>query len=164
MLVLELQALTRESFAPYGDVIEPGAGQKSTMNDGRFDRYDDLCRLETDAGGHIAVGIAECVEATALPYEFDRVERHPRGSQAFVPLDFCRFVVAVAPPGEIVGAADMCAFVTNGQQGVNYHRGTWHMPLIAPEKGQRFLIVDRAGDSPNCEERRLDQPLTLAAI
>lgn len=164
MLVLEPQALTREAFAPYGDVIEPGAGQATTMNDGRFERYDDLCRVETDAGGRVAVGIASCVEATVLPHEFDRVERHPHGSQAFVPLGLCRFVVAVARPGEIVSAADVHAFVTNGQQGVNYHRGTWHMPLIAPEKGQRFLIVDRAGDSPNCEERRLDQPLTLAAI
>ena len=150
------------------------------MNEGRFERYDDLCRVETDAGvgrvtafmsepvgartGRVAVGIASCVEATVLPHEFDHVERHPLGSQAFVPLGFCRFVLAVAPPGEIVAAADMRAFVTNGQQGINYHRGTWHMPLIAPEQGQRFLIVDRAGDSPNCEERRLDQPLTLAAI
>ena len=164
MLVLKPQALTREAFAPYGDVIEAGPGQTKTMNDERFERYDDLCRVETDAGGRVAVGIASCIEATVLPHEFDRVERHPHGSQAFVPLGFCRFVVAVAPPGEIVTAADICAFVTNGQQGVNYHRGTWHMPLIAPEQGQRFLIVDRAGDSPNCEERRLDQPLTLAAI
>ena len=164
MLVLKPQALTREAFAPYGDVIEAAPGQTTTMNDGRFERYDDLCRVETDAGGRVAVGIASCVEATVLPHEFDHVERHPHGSQAFVPLGLCCFVVAVAPPGEIVSAADVRAFVTNGRQGVNYHRGTWHMPLIAPEKGQRFLIVDRAGDSPNCEERRLDQPLTLAAI
>ena len=164
MLVLKPQALTREAFAPYGDVIEAGPGHTTTMNDGRLERYDDLCRVETDAGGRVAVGIASCVEATVLPHEFDHVERHPLGSQAFVPLGFCRFVLAVAPPGEIVAAADMRAFVTNGQQGINYHRGTWHMPLIAPEQGQRFLIVDRAGDSPNCEERRLDQPLTLAAI
>ena len=164
MLVLKPQALTREAFAPYGDVIEAGAGQTTTMNDGRFERYDDLCRVETDAGGRVAVGIASCIEATVLPHEFDRIERHPHGSQAFVPLGFCRFVLAVAPSGDIVSAADVRAFVTNGRQGVNYHRGTWHMPLIAPEQGQRFLIVDRAGDSPNCEERRLDQPLTLAAI
>ena len=164
MLVLTPQALTRESFAPYGDVIEAGPGQTTMMNDERFERYDDLCRVETDAGGRVAVGIASCVEATVLPHEFDHVERHPLGSQAFVPLGFCRFVLAVAPPGEIFAAADMRAFVTNGQQGINYHRGTWHMPLIAPEQGQRFLIVDRAGDSPNCEECRLDQPLTLAAI
>lgn len=164
MLVLKPQALTHEAFALYGDVIEAGTGQATMMNDGRFERYDDLCRVEIDAGGRVAVGIASCVEATVLPHEFDRVERHPHGSQAFVPLGFCRFVVAVALPGEIVSAADVRAFVTNGWQGVNYHRGTWHMPLIAPEQGQRFLIVDRAGASPNCEERRLDQPLTLVAI
>ena len=163
MLKLNPQALTREAFAPYGDVIEAGAGPAAMMNEGRFERFDDLCRLETDTGGRMAIGIASCLEATALPYEFDLVERHPHGSQAFVPLGFCRFVVAVAPPGDTVRAADVRAFVTDGQQGINYRCGTWHMPLIAPERGQRFLIVDRAGDSPNCEERRLDQPLTLIA-
>ena len=164
MLVLEPQALTREAFAPYGDVIEAAAGQKTMMNDGRFERFEDLCRVETDAGGRVSIGIASCLKATALPYEFDCVERHPHGSQAFVPLGICRFVLAVAPPHDTVAAADVCAFVTDGQQGVNYHRGTWHMPLIALEKGQRFLIIDRTGEAANCEECRLDQSLTLAAV
>ena len=163
-MVLEPQALTAEAFAPYGDVITTGAGPAAMMNDGRFQRFDDLCRVEIDAGGRVAVGIATCLEATPLPYEFDLVERHPHGSQAFMPLDFCRFVVAVAPPGDTVSVAEVRAFVTDGRQGINYRRGTWHMPLIALEKGQRFLVIDRAGDLPNCEERRLDKPLMLAAI
>ena len=129
------------------------------MNDARFDRFEDLASVDVDA--RVAISIAQSRTATSLPYRFDIVERHPRGSQAFVPMDPVRFVVVVAPPGESVEAHDLRAFVTNGRQGVNYRRGTWHMPLIAFEAGQRFLIIDRAGDGPNCDEHVLDEPVLL---
>ncbi len=78
-----------------------------------------------------------------------------------MPLEPFRFVVVVAPPGESVEASDLRAFVTNGRQGINYRRGTWHMPLIAFEAGQRFLIIDRAGSGANCEEHVLDEAVLL---
>ena len=65
---------------------------------------------------------------------------------------------------ETVEAEDLRAFVTNGRQGINYHRGTWHMPLIALEAGQEFLVIDRAGDSPNCDEHSLGEAVTLAEL
>lgn len=162
MITLEPQLLTRERFAPYGDVIEAIPDRVAAMNTGRFDRFDDLARVEADANGRIAISIARCRVATSLPYRFDLVERHPQGSQAFVPLTASRFVVVVAPPEETVEVRDLRAFVTNGRQGINYHRGTWHMPLIAFDSGQEFLIVDRAGDAPNCDERKLDEAVVLA--
>ena len=72
-------------------------------------------------------------------------------------------VVVVAPPGESVDAGDLRAFVTNGRQGINYHRGTWHMPLIAFDAGQEYLIVDRAGSEPNCDEHEFDTVVMLEA-
>ena len=151
--------LTRERFSPYGDVIETSSDRRQAMNESRFERFDDLC--DVDVGGRVAVSIARCRSATALPYRIDAVERHPLGSQAFIPLTPCRFVVVVAPPSASVDASDLRAFVTNGWQGVNYRRGTWHMPLIAFEAGQQFLVIDRAGDAPNCDEHGLDEPVTL---
>ena len=91
------------------------------------------------------------------------VERHPHGSQAFIPRGEARLVVVVAPAGESVDADELRAFVTNGRQGINYHRGTWHMPLIGFDEGQEFLVVDRAGDTPNCEEHWLETPVMLLA-
>ena len=153
--------LTRERFAPYGDVIESVVDRTAAMNAERFERFDDLCKLDMADDGRIAVSIARCRVATALPYRLDMVERHPLGSQAFVPLGPSRMIVVVAPPEESVEASDLRAFVTNGRQGINYHRGTWHMPLIAFESGQEFLIIDRAADQPNCDIHSLDEPVML---
>ena len=164
MSAIELHALpiTRQRFAPFGDVVAAAADRRTPMNAARFERYDDLARVDVDAddGAHAGISIARARTGTALPYCFDTVERHPLGSQAFIPLAPFRFVVVVAPAEDAVDPGDLRAFVTNGHQGVNYRRGVWHMPLIALEAGQEFLIVDRAGGG-NCEERVLDAPVTL---
>lgn len=160
-ITLRPQPLTKERFAPYGDVIESAAGSKAPMNAARFERFDDLCDVDVQGDGRVAVSIARCRVATKLPYRIDMVERHPLGSQAFMPLTPCKLIVVVAPPEASVEAEDLRAFVTNGRQGINYHRGTWHMPLIAFEAGQEFLIIDRAGDVPNCDEHSLDEALLL---
>jgi ureidoglycolate lyase len=151
--------LTRERFAPFGDVIETASERRESMNESRFDRFDDLADVDVDA--RVAISIARSRMATVLPYRFDVIERHPLGSQALVPLDPFRFVVVVAPPGQSAETGDLQAFITNGRQGINYRRGTWHMPMIAFEAGQRFLVIDRAGSGPNCDEHVLDEPVLL---
>ena len=160
-ITLVPKPLTSERFAPFGDVIESVVDRTAAMNAERFERFDDLCKLDMSDDGRVAVSIARCRVATALPYRLDMVERHPLGSQAFVPLGPSRMIVVVAPPEESVEASDLCAFVTNGRQGINYHRGTWHMPLIAFASGQEFLIIDRAADQPNCDMHSLDEPVML---
>jgi ureidoglycolate lyase len=160
-ITLVPKPLTSERFAPFGDVIESVVDRTAAMNAERFERFDDLCRLDMSDDGRVAVSIARCRVATALPYRLDMVERHPLGSQAFVPLGPSRMIVVVAPPEESVEASDLCAFVTNGRQGINYLRGTWHMPLIAFESGQEFLIIDRAADQPNCDMHSFDEPVML---
>jgi ureidoglycolate lyase len=160
-ITLVPKPLTSERFAPFGDVIESVVDRTAAMNAERFERFDDLCRLDMSDDGRVAVSIARCRVASALPYRLDMVERHPLGSQAFVPLGPSRMIVVVAPPEESVEASDLCAFVTNGRQGINYHRGTWHMPLIAFETGQEFLIIDRAADQPNCDMHSLDESVML---
>ncbi|MBT8083463.1 MAG: ureidoglycolate lyase [Gammaproteobacteria bacterium] len=154
--------LTRARFAPYGDVIDASHDAVQPMNEARFERFDDLCDVDLGDGG-VAISVTRARTATVLPLRVDCVERHPLGSQAFVPLSPCTMVVVVAPPGEAVEAGDLRAFVTNGRQGINYHRGTWHMPLIAFEAGQEYLIVDRAGCEHNCDEHELDTVVMLEA-
>ena len=152
--------LTPERFAPYGDVIESSRDRAVTMNDARFERFDDICDIDID--GRVSVSVARCRTPTTLPLCVDKVERHPLGSQAFVPLQATETVIVVAPPGETVDVENLRAFVTRPGQGFNYHRGTWHMPLIALADGQEFLVIDRAGD--DYEELVLDGSVMLEAI
>jgi ureidoglycolate lyase len=146
--------LTQERFAPFGDVLEALADNKQAMNSARFERFCDLADVDVgnDSGGRTSISIARSRSATALPYRVDMLERHPDGSQAFMPLANFQFVVVVAPAGESVDMQELAAFVSNGRQGINYHKGVWHMPMIAMQEGQEFLIIDRAGDSDNCDE------------
>ena len=163
-ITVQAELLTRERFAPYGDVIETSRESSDAMNEARFERFDDLCKIDLINDGRIAVSIARCRIPTSLPLRLDMVERHPLGSQAFVPLTRCKMLVVVAPPEESVDASALRAFVSNGRQGINYHRGTWHMPLIAFEAGQEYLIIDRGGIEPNCDMHNLDEPVILEGI
>ena len=159
-IVLQPAPLTRERFMIYGEVIEASLAHGSVMNDARFDRFDDLCDIDI-VDGEVAVSIARSRTESVLPYRIDMVERHPLGSQAFVPLSPCRMIIVVGPPAESVAPEDLRAFETNGRQGINYRRGTWHMPLIALESGQQFLVIDRAGEGANCDQHILDEPVML---
>lgn len=154
--------LTAATFAPFGDVIEcAGTNAADDMNDARFARYDRLARIDHDASAAGVVSIAQCLVPSSLPYEITLLERHPHGSQAFIPLAQFSFVVVVAPPGNPPTAADLRAFISDGEQGINYHRGTWHMPLLGFAAGQRFLVVDADESRPNCDELTLDTPVWL---
>lgn len=163
MITMRAEPLTRERFEPYGDVIETSRDQADPMNADRFQRFDDLCKIDLIKRGRVSVSIAKCRTPTGLPLKLDMVERHPLGSQAFIPLSPCKMVVVVAPPEESVDASSLRAFVSNGRQGINYKRGTWHMPLIAFEAGQEYLIIDRAGPEPNCDIHMLDEAVMLEA-
>ncbi len=162
-ITLKAEPLTGGRFAPYGEVIETARDVSGAMNAARFERFDDLCNIELINDGQIAVSIARCRTPTTLPLRLDLIERHPLGSQAFIPLSPCKMVIVVAPPEESVDAGDLCAFVSNGRQGINYRRGTWHMPLISFTAGQEYLIIDRGGNEPNCDEHTLDEVIFLAA-
>ncbi|HSH42663.1 MAG TPA: ureidoglycolate lyase [Arenicellales bacterium] len=153
--VLRAAPLTREGFAPFGDVIDTDGARHYPINRGAVERYHDLAPVDVGDDGRTLVNIFECRQPATLPLTVEIIERHPLGSQAFIPMDGAVMCIVVAPPGDEVAPGDLRAFVSNGRQGVNYHRGTWHMPLAAFRAGQRFVVVDRGGPGDNCEERDL---------
>lgn len=152
--ILPLEPLTAAAFAPFGDVLEPG-GASFPINGGMVDRFHDLARVET-LGGRLGISMGRG-RPYALPLEVTLVERHPLGSQAFVPMSEAPFLVVVAPEeGGVPGRPR--AFLTAPGQGVNYLRGTWHGVLTPLGRVGTFLIVDRIGDGANLEEYRYDLP------
>lgn len=151
---IKIEQLTRAGFADFGDVIETVNSNHFPINEGRVERYHDLATVQLGGDNSRAlINIFECNVASELPYQLPLVERHPLGSQAFMPLTPVKFVVVVGRAGELPDPQELRAFESNGKQGINYHRGVWHMPLIADEAGLRFLVVDRGGDGHNCDEQ-----------
>ena len=160
-LHLIAQPLTREAFALFGDVIESGRDRPLSINGGMTERHHDLARVDLGPqDGRVLVNIFETLPY-ALPLRVTMLERHPLGSQAFVPMDGSSFLVVVAPAGDAVCVDDIRAFVTNGRQGVNYARGVWHQPLVVTQREASFVVVDRGGSGHNCDELQVPAALTV---
>ena len=147
---LRVEPLTRAAFAPFGDVIEvDSAINRYAVNDGSAMRFHDLANIDISLdNGHPLVSIFRA-QPRNLPFEVRMLESHPLGSQAFVPMSpEVSFVVVVAADAN----ATPRAFLARRGQGINYHRGTWHHPLIALDRVSDFLVIDRGGDGDNCDE------------
>ncbi|WP_309664455.1 ureidoglycolate lyase [Tabrizicola sp.] len=155
MQTLRTQPLTAKAFAPFGDVLE-ATGDHRLINAGLCQRFHDRARLDFGPEARPGISIFQA-EPRALPYRFDLIERHPDGSQAFVPMTEHPFLVIVAATPE----ATPLAFLTNGAQGINLHRGTWHGVLTPLHAPGLFAVVDRIGTTPNLEEHRYSQPWTV---
>ena len=150
-------SLTSDAFAPYGDVLD-ASGDFRLINDGWCQRHHDRARLDFGPEGRAGISIFQA-RPRALPYSFDLIERHPDGSQAFLPMTQHPFLVIVADGPQ----ATPRAFLTAPGQGINLHRGTWHGVLTPLHAPGLFAVVDRIGPTPNIEEYRYAQPWTVLA-
>lgn len=155
MKTLDVQPLTAAAFAPFGDVISiDAATQHFPINGGRAERYHDLAHINTGADGKPIISIVRSQPST-LPLTVFMMERHPLGSQAFIPLSGQPYLVIVARPGAAPTIEDLHAFMAKPDQGINYAAGTWHHPLVALNSVSDFLVVDRSGPGENCDEVKL---------
>lgn len=156
--VITIRPLTAEAFAPFGDVIDASGDPDRLINKGLCGRYHDRARLDF-SDGRAGISVLEA-QLRPLPMPLDLLERHPEGSQAFLPLDGAPFVVVVAPDDDGRPGRPL-AFMTRPGQGVNYHRGVWH-GVLAPVSGSGlFAVVDRIGSGANLEEFPFDDPPML---
>ena len=151
MRELTPEPLTAEAFAPFGSVIEASDdAMKLVINQGHAVRFDRLAELDVADGG--GVGVNSLFRARPLAALVLRAfERHPLGSQGFVPLNGQPYLVAVAPAGDF-DPADVRLFRAEGHQGVQYSKGVWHHFLLALGGESDFLVVDRAGPGDNLDE------------
>jgi len=162
MRTITTEPLTREAFAPFGQVIETAGAHHYPINAGRTERFHDLAKVEL-AGVHARALISIFRgRHTALPHSLELVERHPLGSQAFYPVTSNPFLVIVAPD-ESGKPGTPRAFLTKPGQGVNIAINTWHGVLTPLVETAEFLVVDRGGDGNNLEEFRFEDPWTVVA-
>lgn len=158
---IRTEPLTAEAFAPFGDVLEAEGAPDRIINRGLCGRWHDRARLDFGPDGRAGLNLFKA-EPRRLPYRLDMVERHPRGSQAFVPMSRHPFLVIVAPDTP-EGPGRPRAFVTAAGQAINFHRGTWHGVLTPLHAPGLFAVVDRIGDGANLEEHWFDRPWDVVA-
>jgi len=152
MQILRPQPLTAEAFAQFGDVIETRDREYFMINNGNTQRYHRLAGVELGQPDDRAIISIFRAQALSMPLNIKMLERHPQGSQAFIPLKGNPFLIVVAPAGDIPHPASVQTFVTDGTQGVNYHTGVWHHPILCCTPEDDFLVVDREGEGNNCDE------------
>ena len=151
MRALTPEPLTAEAFAPFGSVIEASDEvAKLDINQGHAVRYDRLADIDVAEGGGAAIISLFRARPLAEPV-LKMFERHPLGSQSFVPLGGRPYLVAVAPAGDF-DSRKIRLFRAEGNQGVHYRKGVWHHFLLVLDDDSDFLVVDRAGPGDNCEE------------
>ncbi len=146
--VIRTEPLTNEAFAAFGDVLEVAGEPDKIINQGFCGRWHDRARLDL-ADGRLGISLFKA-EPRSLPYRLDMMERHPEGSQAFLPMSQDPFLVVVAP-NENDRPGRPRAFVTAPGQGINYHRGTWHGVLTPLHDPGLFAVIDRIGAGDNLE-------------
>jgi ureidoglycolate lyase len=162
MRKLTTEPISRDAFAPFGQVIEMEGAHHYPINSGNCERYHDLARVEL--GGVHARPLISLLRSRhfTLPLELKMVERHPLGSQAFYPLSQHPFLVVVATDESGMPGTPR-AFVTAPGQGVNIAMNTWHGVLTPLEADADFLCVDRGGEGNNLEEHFFLVPWTIQA-
>ncbi|MCW5868029.1 MAG: ureidoglycolate lyase [Candidatus Eremiobacteraeota bacterium] len=159
MKTLKPEPLTREAFAPYGEVIEAAnAREVRTINYGNTRRFHHLAGVEVGEGK----ALLSIFRSTPLPrpIPIKVMEMHPLGSQAFVPLSNRPYLVVVAGQGEFQ-VENLRVFLAGPQQGVNYHQGCWHHYSLALDEVSDFLVIDRDGPGENCLEVFLDEEIVI---
>lgn len=160
MKTLPIEPLTAKVFAPFGEVIQLEGAHHYPINLGSTERYHDLATIDvSDDDGHPIISLFRG-QPRKLPFKIDMMERHPLGSQTFLPLDHFPYLIVVALPGDLK-VENLRAFITQGWQGVNYAKNAWHHPLLALEKISDFIVIDRGGEGDNLVEQNLTESILL---
>ena len=146
--IIKPTKITRENFAAYGDLISSESIEPMDINAGYAKRFDNLAKINTAKDkGETIVSIFSALKRS-FPMKIDMMEKHPLGSQAFVPMKETTFLSFVAPAGDAPEINKIQSFIIPPKMGINYKPGIWHFPLISTED-TNFLVIDRKGSGKN---------------
>ena len=140
--------ISRSNFSSYGDLISSDDINPMNINEGYAKRFDNLANLDTSKdSGKTIVSIFSALKRT-FPMKIHMMEKHPLGTQAFIPMKETTFLAFVAPSGESPEIDKIQSFIIPPRMGINYKPGIWHFPLISTEN-INFLVIDRKGSGDN---------------
>ncbi|MFS4437994.1 ureidoglycolate lyase [Paracoccaceae bacterium GXU_MW_L88] len=157
---LVAQPLTAEGFAPFGEIIQRRDAPSKVINRGMCDRHHALASVELSGEGTAVINIFHGRPYT-VPLMLDLMERHPLGSQCFVPLGPHPWLAVVAhDDGGKPGTPH--PFLVPPGIGLNYPRGLWHAVLTTLYEEADFLVIDRDGPGNNLEEYNMETPWQIS--
>ena len=147
-IIIKPKKITRKNFKKFGDLICTKKIRPININNGYAKRFDNLCKINTSLRkGNTIVSIFSA-KKRKFPMSIKMMEKHPLGSQAFIPMNETKFFVFVAPKGKKPNINSIKSFLVPKQTGINYKPGIWHFPLIST-KNMNFLVIDRKGMGNN---------------
>ena len=154
--IISPEPINNLNFSEFGEVITTKDIKPLDINNGYAQRFDGIANLDTkEQNGETTISIFSALKRN-FPMKIDMMEKHPLGSQAFIPMKETTFLVLVAPKGEKPIIEKIKSFIVPPGIGVNYKAGTWHFPLISTED-MNFLVVDRKGLGNNLVIENLEE-------
>tara|TARA_B100001057_G_C22327188_1_gene748046 strand:+ start:40 stop:543 length:504 start_codon:yes stop_codon:yes gene_type:complete len=147
-LIIKPKLITKENFKRFGDMISTEDIEPLVINNGFAKRYDGIAKLDTKKNNGVSTICIFSALKRSFPMKIDMMEKHPLGSQAFIPMKETVFLSFVAPEGDKPDLERVEAFMIPKGIGINYNPGIWHFPLISTED-MNFLVVDRKGEGNN---------------
>ena len=155
-IIIEPKPINKENFSKFGDMITTENIKPVDINNGYAKRFDDIAKVDTsNNNGETTISIFSALKRS-FPMKIDMMEKHPLGSQAFIPMKETTFLTLVAPEGEKLEVDKIESFIIPKGKGVNYKTGIWHFPLISTED-MDFLVVDRKGSGENLIIKNLEK-------
>ena len=147
-IIINPKPITKKNFSNFGDMITTNDIKPLEINNGYAKRFDGIANVDTSKdNGETIISIFSALKRS-FPMKIDMMEKHPLGSQAFVPMSETKFFVFVAPKGKKPNTKKIESFIVPKQTGINYKPGIWHFPLIST-KNMNFLVIDRKGTGNN---------------
>ena len=147
-IIIKPKKITKKNFIEFGEVIDAANKKFININNGFAKRFDNLGKINTSMKNGKTIISIFSAKKRKFPMKIDMMEKHPLGSQAFIPMKETTFLVFVAPKGEKPNINKLKSFIVPKQTGINYKPGIWHFPLIST-KNMNFLVIDRKGKGKN---------------
>jgi len=147
-IIIKPKKITRKNFQKFGDLISIKKIKPININNGYAKRFDNLCKINTSSKKGKTIMSIFSAKKRKFPMNIKMMEKHPLGSQAFIPMKETTFLVFVAPKGKRPNTKKIESFIVPKQTGINYKPGIWHFPLIST-KNMNFLVIDRKGIGNN---------------
>ena len=147
-IVIKPIKISKQNFFAFGEVISSESVDPIDINSGYAKRFDNLANINTSKNdGKTIISIFSALKRS-FPMKIDMMEKHPLGSQAFMPIKEVTFLSFVAPEGDMPEIKKIQSFIIPPGVGINYKPGIWHFPLISTED-TNFIVIDRKGNGKN---------------